>query len=194
METIIKKSYKESIDLKEAFFANESPGIIKAAQLIADCLNNGNKLILAGNGGSAADAQHIAAEFVNRFMLERPPLPALAITTDTSVITSIGNDYDFKDIFSKQVKALGREGDILMVMSTSGSSPNILEAIKAAGKMGIHTIGLAGKNGGRMADMVDTVFIIKSSVTARVQEVHITLGHIICELVEHLLFYKVDTA
>ncbi len=190
MEGLVTKVYKESIAVKEAFFKEETHRIIEVASLIAETFTRGNKLLLIGNGGSAADAQHIAAEFVNRFRIERPPLPALALTTDTSIITSIGNDYEFRQIFAKQVKALGKEGDILMAISTSGSSPNILEAIKAARKMDIKVIGLTGRDGGEMAGMVDIPLVVRSDNTPRIQEVHITVGHILCELVDYILFKK----
>lgn len=190
MEEIVIRGYRESMALKEDFFRKEMGRVIEAAELIANALNRGNKLILLGNGGSAADSQHIAAEFVNRFRIERPPLPALALTTDTSIITSIGNDYDFRQIFAKQIKALGRGGDILMAISTSGSSPNVIEAIKTARRIGIKVIGLTGRGGGEMVGLVDIPLIVRSDNTPRIQEVHITIGHIICELVDYLLFQK----
>src|SRR3990167_10255286 len=144
MEKIIKRNYKDSIDTKEAFFKQNTQLVISSARLIAEAFKNNRKLLICGNGGSAADSQHIAGEFVNRFMIERPPLPAIALTTDTSVITSIGNDYDFSQIFSKQVKAIGREGDAILAISTSGSSTNIIKALKAARDIGIKSIGLTG--------------------------------------------------
>lgn len=192
MEKIVKRNYKESIETKEAFFKQNTPLIINAARLIADAFKNHNKLLICGNGGSAGDAQHIAGEFVNRFMIERPPLPAIALTTDTSVITSIGNDYDFSQIFSKQVKAIGKEGDVILAISTSGGSTNVIKALKAARDIGIKSIGLTGKGGGKMADMVDILLNVESNCTPRVQEAHITISHIICELVDHILFQEVD--
>ena len=164
--------------------------IIQSAELVADTFKAGNKLLICGNGGSAADAQHLAAEFVNRFMIERPPLPAVALSTDTSIITSIGNDYTFDQVFSKQIKAIGKDGDVLLAISTSGDSKNIILAVKVARDMGIKTIGLTGKGGGKMAKMVDILLNVDSDVTARIQEVHITAGHIICELVDHILFQE----
>ncbi len=142
--------------------------------------------MLCGNGGSAADAQHIAAEFVNRFQMERPPLAALALTTDTSVLTSIGNDYSFEDIFCKQIQALGREGDIAVCITTSGNSPNIIKAADQALKMGIKVIGLSG-NGGSLRSIADIAFCVDSPVTARIQESHITLAHILCDLTEKMI-------
>ena len=190
MKEIITKSYKDSIAYKEAFFKQNLQLIIQSAELVADTFKAGNKLLICGNGGSAADAQHLAAEFVNRFMIERPPLPAVALSTDTSIITSIGNDYTFDQIFSKQIKAIGKDGDVLMAISTSGDSKNVILAVKVARDMGIKTIGLTGKGGGKMAKMVDILLNVDSDVTARIQEVHITAGHIICELVDHILFQE----
>jgi D-sedoheptulose 7-phosphate isomerase len=146
--------------------------------------------MICGNGGSAADAQHIAAELVNRYVLERPPLPAVALTTDTSILTSIGNDYSFKEIFSKQIKAIGVEGDVLLAISTSGNSENVLEAIKVSKNMGIYTVGLIGGDGGKMAGLADMALVVQSDVTARVQETHILAGHMICQLVDYNLFQK----
>ena len=188
MKDIITKSYKESILTKEGFFKQNLQPIIQSAEVIADAFKADRKLLICGNGGSAADAQHIAAEFVNRFMIERPPLPAVALSTDTSIITSIGNDYSFDQIFSKQIKAIGREGDVLLAISTSGESKNVITAIKVARDMGIKTIGLTGKGGGKMAKMVDILLNVDSDVTPRIQEVHITAGHIICDLIDHILF------
>ena len=188
MKDIITKSYKESILTKEGFFKQNLQPIIQSAEVIADAFKADRKLLICGNGGSAADAQHIAAEFVNRFMIERPPLPAVALSTDTSIITSIGNDYSFDQIFSKQVKAIGREGDVLLAISTSGESKNVITAVKVARDMGIKTIGLTGKGGGKMANMVDILLNVDSDVTPRIQEVHITAGHIICDLIDHILF------
>ena len=190
MKEIITKNYKESIYCKEAFFKQNLQMIIQSAELVSDTFKAGNKLLICGNGGSAADAQHLAAEFVNRFMIERPPLPAVALSTDTSIITSIGNDYTFDQIFSKQIKAIGKEGDVLLAISTSGDSKNVILAVKVARDMGIKTIGLTGKGGGKMAKMVDILLNVDSDVTARIQEVHITAGHIICELVDHILFQE----
>lgn len=190
MKDIITKSYKDSINVKEAFFKQNLPLIMQTAEVIADAFKAGNKLLLCGNGGSAADAQHLAAEFVNRFMIERPPLPAVALSTDTSILTSVGNDYSFDQIFLKQIKAIGKEGDVLLAISTSGESKNVIMAVKTARDMGIRTIGLTGKSGGKMAKMVDILLNVDSNITARVQEVHITIGHIICELIDHILFQQ----
>lgn len=190
MEKIVSQILSESLKTSEAFVKENLQGLIALAEKVSAAFKSDGKLLICGNGGSAADAQHIAAEFVNRFVMERPPLPALALTTDTSVITSIGNDYSFKEIFSKQVKALGVEGDVLLAISTSGNSENVLEAVKAAKSLGIYTAGLLGNDGGKLAKQVHTAFIAKSRVTARVQEAHILGGHILCHLVDYILFQK----
>ena len=190
MEKIIKKILSESIEIKEKFISENISSIILVSQKIAQSFTNDGKLMICGNGGSAADAQHIAGEFVNRLLIERPPLPAIALTTDTSVITSIGNDYSFNDIFSKQVKALGMEGDVLLAISTSGNSDNILEAVKAAKDHNIFTIGLIGGDGGKLGREADLSLIVKGRIPPRIQETHILVGHIICQLVDYLLFQK----
>lgn len=188
---IVFKSFKESIKAKERFFNKKNAAlVVEAAVAIVAAFKAGGKLMLAGNGGSAADAQHIAAEFINRFEIERPPLPALALTTDTSNITSIGNDYSFDQVFSKQVRALGTQNDVLLAISTSGNSANVLKAIEAGRSMGMKIIGLTGKGGGAMADKVDILLDVDHKTTARIQETHITICHIICELVDHILFQK----
>ena len=186
---LVLKRYKESVEAKRGFFVDENVALlVETASRIAECFNSGGKLLIIGNGGSAADAQHLAAEFVNRFQIERPPLPAIALTTDTSILTSIGNDYDFEQIFSKQIKALGKEGDLLLAISTSGDSANVVKAVEAARAMGIKTVALTGKGGGELSGVADIGINVSSQVTARVQEVHITVCHIICELVDHMLF------
>lgn len=158
-----------------------------AAKRIAQRLANGHKLMLFGNGGSAADAQHIAAEFVNRFVIERPPLAAIALTTDASILTSVGNDYDFSDVFVKQLQALGQKGDVALGISTSGNSANVIKAFKAARKAGIFTLGMTGC-GGAITELADMVLTVPSDVTARIQETHILMGHILCDLVDRILF------
>ena len=187
MKNIILNILEDSIEAKRRCIENSIDNIIKAADMLAACLTRGNKILIFGNGGSAADAQHLAAEFVNRFQIERPPLAAVALTTDTSILTSIGNDYQFDDIFSKQVEALGRQGDIAWGISTSGNSANVIQAIKAARKLGMSTIGMTGR-AGELAGCVDLVFGVASDVTARIQESHITLGHIFCDLLERKLY------
>lgn len=192
METdIVLKSFSEAMKAKERFFTKKNAAlVVQAATMIAESFKAGGKLMLVGNGGSAADAQHIAAEFVNRFEIERPPLPALALTTDTSNITSIGNDYSFDQVFSKQVRALGREGDVLLAISTSGNSPNVAKAVEAASAVGIKTIALTGKGGGILAGKTDLLLNVDARSTPRIQEVHITICHILCELIDHILFQK----
>lgn len=190
MEKIIEKALKESIKVKEDFVRENIHNLIFVAEKIALAFTSDRKLMICGNGGSAADAQHIAAEFVNRFMLERPPLPAIALTTDTSIITSIGNDYAFDDIFSKQVKAIGMEGDVLLSISTSGNSANVISAIKVARAQGIYTVAFAGADGGRLRSLTDLALVVKSNSTARIQEAHIFAGHITCQLVDYILFQK----
>ncbi len=187
MKKIILKNLEESIEVKDRFIKNNIDLISKGAEMIATCLASGHKILIFGNGGSAADAQHITAEFVNRFKIERSPLAAIALTTDTSIITSIGNDYHFDEIFSKQIKALGKKNDIAWGISTSGNSKNVIQAINAAKDIGISTIGLTGR-GGKLAESADLVFSVESDVTARIQEAHITLGHILCDLVDRILF------
>jgi D-sedoheptulose 7-phosphate isomerase len=187
---IIQEIAKNCIETSEKFVFENASAIAGVAERIASAFLRDRKLLICGNGGSAADAQHMAAEFVNRFQLERPPLPALALTTDASVITSIGNDYSFEEIFSKQVKALGVKGDVLLAISTSGASKNVISAVEIANKEGIYTVGLLGRDGGRLSEMVDTALIVKSEVTARVQEAHLLTEHIICHLVDYILFQK----
>ena len=159
-----------------------------AAERIAGCMRDGRKLMLCGNGGSAADCQHIAAEFTGRFCSDRHPLAALALTTDSSALTCIGNDYGFDDVFMRQVLALGQRGDCLVAISTSGNSKNVLRAVDAARERGIATVGLLGRDGGALASPCDLPVIVRSDDTARIQEAHIFIGHALCGLVEHALF------
>jgi len=187
MKDIILNVLEESLAVKEQFIKDNTDLIQNAADRMAICITSGHKILIFGNGGSAADAQHIAAEFVNRFQIERPPLAAIALTTDTSVITSIANDYHFDEIFSKQVRALGQKDDIAIGISTSGNSNNINAAIRAGKEIGMYTIGLTGR-GGALAECADLVFRVESDTTARIQEAQITLGHILCDLVERILF------
>ena len=189
MKEEILKAFEESIRVKQSFLKENLDTLVAVIDLIAAALRKGNKLLLFGNGGSAADAQHIAAEFVNRFRIERPPLAALALTTDTSALTSIANDYGYREIFSKQVRALGKEGDVAVAISTSGNAANVLEAIEACKKLRIATVGLTGGTGGKMAGKVDHLLRVSgSTATARIQETHILVGHVICEMVDQKLF------
>lgn len=187
MKKIVLNILEASIAIKRDCIENNIDNIIRAADMLASCITTGHKVLIFGNGGSAADAQHLAAEFVNRFQIERPPLAAIALTTDTSILTSIGNDYHFNDIFAKQVEALGRRGDIAWGISTSGNSANVIKAIEAARKIGVTTIGMTGR-GGELAACTDLVFSVPSDTTARIQESHITLGHILCDLLERKLY------
>jgi D-sedoheptulose 7-phosphate isomerase len=192
MEDHIIKTFKESNRVKDLFINENLSKLVNVIEAITAALKAGNKILLFGNGGSAADAQHIAAEFVNRFIIERPPLPAIALTTDTSVITSIGNDYDFSEIFSKQIRAIGQPGDIAWGISTSGNSPNVLKGLEMAKKMELITVAFTGKDGGDIAKIADFSINVSSNSTARIQEAHITASHAICELVDIKLFQKPD--
>lgn len=188
MDQIIENSLEDSISVKRQFILDNLRRIEEVAIIIAETFRNGGKLLLFGNGGSAADAQHIAAEFVNRFLIEREPLPAIALTTDTSVLTSIGNDYSFDDIFSKQVKAIGRRDDVVLGITTSGNSPNVVKALEAAKGIGIKTIVLTGRDGGKVANIADIPLTVSSTKVPRIQEAHGLCGHVLCELVDHILF------
>jgi D-sedoheptulose 7-phosphate isomerase len=164
--------------------------IAKTSEILVDAFNHGNKVLLFGNGGSAADAQHIAAEFVGRFAFDRPALPALALSVNSSSLTAIGNDYGFDQVFSRQIEALGRSGDVTIGISTSGNSPNVLRALSAAKKIGLHTIALTGCTGGELRNAVDHCICVPSIETPRVQECHILIGHIISDLVEQTIFHE----
>jgi D-sedoheptulose 7-phosphate isomerase len=189
MKDAITTAFEESIRVKQAFQRDNLDSLMLAIDAIAAAFQRGNKLLIFGNGGSAADAQHIAAEFVNRFLIERPPLPAIALTTDTSVLTSIGNDYDYKQIFEKQVRALGKPGDCALAISTSGNSANVLLGIDACKEREITTVGLTGGNGGKMAGRVDFLLnVSEGKNSARIQETHILVAHVICEIVDQKLF------
>jgi D-sedoheptulose 7-phosphate isomerase len=160
------------------------------AELIVATYQNGGKVLIAGNGGSAADAQHIAAELVSRFSFERPALPAMALTTDTSILTAISNDYGYESLFSRQLEASGRPGDVFIAISTSGNSPNIVRALETAAGIGLISVGLTGATGGKMADLCRYCLNIPSTDTPRIQEGHITIGHILCASTEQALFGK----
>lgn len=188
MKNIVIKAFEESIRVKERFVKENIDGLLTAAQRLATCFAADHKLLIFGNGGSAADAQHIAAEFVNRFSVERRPLPALALSTDTSVLTSISNDYSFDEVFSKQIKAIGKKDDFVLGISTSGNSRNVILAVETACDMGLYTVGLTGCGGGNLAHCCDLALIVDSQATPRIQETHITAGHILCDLVDRILF------
>ena len=184
----VQEAVAESIRLKSQFVAEQAEDLVAAARMLAQVFKKGGKVLIFGNGGSAADAQHLAAEFVNRFLVERPPLAALALTTDTSILTAVANDYDFREVFAKQVRALGRRGDAALGISTSGKSPNVVAGLKAARELGLKTLALSGGDGGPVAAAADLALIVASRNTPRVQEVHITIGHVLCDLVDFLLF------
>lgn len=188
----VRTQFEESIKVKKLLLEDKKilKSVNEIAHLCIKALKKGNKILFAGNGGSAADAQHLAGELVNRFGFDRPGLSAIALTTDTSVITSISNDYGFKKLFSRQVQALGKKGDVLIVLSTSGNSANILEAINEALNAGISTIGLTGKSGGKMLNLCDICLMVPSDETPRIQEAHILIGHILCSIIENSLFRK----
>jgi D-sedoheptulose 7-phosphate isomerase len=185
----ISRLFAASIAVKRQFLRDNIGALVETIELIAAALRDGHKLLLFGNGGSAADAQHIAAEFVNRFKIERTPLPALALTTDTSALTSIADDYGYAEVFAKQVRALGRPGDIAVAISTSGNAANVLRAVAVCRRIGIRTVALTGGTGGKLAHATDVVLRAGGTTeTARIQETHILVGHVICELVDALLF------
>ena len=185
MKDLILQRFEQSISVQEKFFKNNLELIEDAIKSILQSLRSGGKIMILGNGGSAADAQHLAAEFINRYLLDRRPLPAIALTTDSSILTSIANDFAFEEIFSKQIQALGKPGDIVIAISTSGNSPNIVKGVEMAKKMGIYVIALTGGSGGEIKDMADLCLCVSSSsMTQLIQETHLILEHVICELVE----------
>lgn len=184
----IREIARESIKIKREFFDSHSEEVAAAADTMIASIRQGGKVIIFGNGGSAADAQHIAAELVNRLNYDRPPIAALALTTDTSILTSVGNDSSFADLFERQLRALGRRGDVALAISTSGNSANVLRAVAAARELGIATIALAGRDGGKLAHTVDVALVVNAGSTQRIQETHITIGHILCELIEDALY------
>jgi D-sedoheptulose 7-phosphate isomerase len=186
---LIHARVSQSIQVKTRFFADNAERLAQAAEIIAHGFQNGKKLLLFGNGGSAADAQHIAAELIGRCVAERDrqPFPAISLVTDTSALTAIANDYGFDNIFARQVLALANPGDTAIAISTSGNSPNVLKGIEAARKKDMYTIGLTGADGGHMRDAVEVLFCVPSRYTPDVQETHIMVGHILCELIDRLL-------
>jgi D-sedoheptulose 7-phosphate isomerase len=186
--SLIEHFVAESVRVKSEFFQSNATLIAETAQRMARSIKEGRKVLLFGNGGSAADAQHIAAEFVGRFIPDRIPLPALSLATDTSALTALGNDYGFDTVFSRQVQALGNAGDIAIGISTSGNSPNVLAALDAARSKSLLTIGFTGQDGGKMNGRTDVLFRVPSRMTPRIQETHITLGHVLCELIDRELF------
>jgi len=192
-ERRVARSIEASISVKQALLSDAAlvSSVAKVSETLYSALKRGNKLLLFGNGGSAADAQHIAAEFVGRFAFDRPALPALALTVNTSCLTAIGNDYGFDLVFSRQLEALARQGDVAIGFSTSGNSPNVLQGLATAKKLGLHTVGMTGTPGGKMRQAPDIDFCLcsPSGDTPRIQECHILIGHVISEIVEQELFH-----
>lgn len=190
MKNYIKDQIKKSYETKQTIYENEEllNKIEQVSKLCVELYKGNNKTILAGNGGSAADAQHIAAELVGRYGFDRPSIPSLALTTDTSALTAIGNDYGYDKIFSRQLEGMGQDGDIFIGISTSGNSANIVNAFNSAKKKNITTVALVGKDGGEMAKLADFALIIPSESTPRIQESHILIGHIICDIIEKEIF------
>ena len=190
-----EQQMRESIGVKETFLADGGAAVVeKMAEAVLAALRAGHRVYICGNGGSAADAQHIAGEFIGRFMMERAPLPCVALTTDTSVLTCVGNDYSFERIFERQVNALVEAGDILIAISTSGNSANVLRAVEAASARGAVTLGFSGRDGGRLAQVADICLIAPAETSARIQELHITCAHILCDLVESGYFDKANAS
>ena len=187
---IIQNHAEEGAKLRLAFFAENAHIVDAAALAMARSLAAGGKILVCGNGGSAADAQHMTGELLGRFLMERPSLPAVALTVDTSTLTAIGNDYGYEDIFSRQVQGLGRKGDVLVAISTSGNSGNVLKAIEAAREAGLAVVGFTGKGGGRMAALCDHLINVPSSHTPHIQEIHEAVMHLLCQLIDHYLFEK----
>jgi D-sedoheptulose 7-phosphate isomerase len=186
----VVSEFEASVAVKQRILADPAfmQQVTAMGHLLIDCYEAGNKLLIAGNGGSAADAQHIAAEFVSRFNFDRPGLPALALTTDTSILTAVGNDYGYDQLFRRQLEANGQPGDVFLGISTSGNSPNILMALEAARLKGITTFGLTGQSGGKMRALCDHCLCVPSGDTPRIQEAHIVIGHTLCAMVELALF------
>ena len=191
LEERVNKQFQDSIATKQAAFQVLVPHILAAGKLMAESLKHEGKVMSCGNGGSAADSQHFSAELLNRFERERPGIAGIALTTDTSTLTSISNDYEYNEIFSKQVRALGRKGDVLLAISTSGNSPNVMRAIDAAHEKGVKVVALTGKDGGKMATQLkdgDVEIRVPAKVTARIQEVHLLALHCLCDLIDEQLF------
>mgnify|MGYP001351562254 CR=1 FL=1 len=194
IEQRIAGHFADSIATKQRVADSLAPHIAAAARAMAECLKSGGKILSCGNGGSAADAQHFAAELVGRFEREREELAAIALTTDSSIMTAIANDYSFDEVFAKQVRALGKPGDILFAISTSGNSKNVVAAIEAAHKKGLRIIGMTGRSGGRIGDMTrtqDVLLNVDAPATARIQEVHLLTLHCLCDAIDQLLFGEI---
>ncbi|MCX5723414.1 MAG: SIS domain-containing protein [Nitrospirae bacterium] len=192
MKELALSAFAESATVKQQFARDHADRIVQVATLMVAAFREGHKVLLFGNGGSATDAAHLAAEFVGRYKRERAPLPALALATDIAAITCIANDYGYDELFARQVRAHGQKGDVAIAISTSGNSPNVLKGVDAAKACGLITIGWTGGTGGKLAGLVDYPFVVPSAVTARIQESHITLGHVLCELIEEQLLGKIS--
>jgi D-sedoheptulose 7-phosphate isomerase len=190
----IDETVAESLRVKSLFFEANKLRIAETAETIAHGLKNGHKILLFGNGGSAADAQHIAAEFVGRFGPDRTALPAISLSTDTSILTALSNDYGYAQVFARQIAALGQAGDSAIGISTSGNSPSVLVALEMAKSKGLFTIGFTGETGGKMGDCTEVLFRVPSRSTSRIQETHNLLGHILCELIDRHLFPEIYTS
>ena len=190
MKEQVIRAFEDSAEVKRRFVREHADRIVEVARLIARAFKEGHKVLLFGNGGSSTDASHIAAEFVGRYHRDRSPLPAIALGTDMAALTSIANDYDYAEIFARQVRAHGQKGDIAIAISTSGNSPNVLRGVEIARVIGLITVGWTGGKGGKLVSLVDHCFVVPSTVTARIQESHITLGHVLCELIEEDVFAK----
>ena len=186
----LRSIVEESLALKRSFFEDETDRVLEVGQAMAAALRSGKKVLAFGNGGSAADAQHFSSELVNRFSFDRPALPAIALTTDSSILTSVANDSDFRMVFRRQVEALGAAGDVALAISTSGTSPNVLEAVAACREKKLKTIGLTGRDGGTMADEVDICLVVSHQETSRIQEVHSMIIHLLCQAIEEELFHR----
>lgn len=192
MKELALSAFTESATVKQQFARDHVDRIVQVATLMAMAFREGHKVLLFGNGGSATDAAHLAAEFVGRYKRERAPLPAIALATDIAAITCIANDYGYDELFARQIRAHGQKGDVAIAISTSGNSTNVLKGVEAAKACGLITVGWTGGTGGKLAGLADHSFVVPSAVTARIQESHITLGHVLCELIEEQLLGKVS--
>ena len=193
IENTLRDHFEESLRVKQSALESILPAIAQAAESMVECLRNGHKILSCGNGGSAGDAQHFSSELINRFEMERPPLPAIALTTESSTLTAIANDYSYDDVFAKQIKALGQAGDILLAISTSGNSTNVIRAIDAAQDRGMTIVALTGCDGGEIAPALapkDTEIRVPSGRTARIQEIHLLIIHCLCDVIDTSLFPK----
>lgn len=190
MKKFVRQQMQNTLSTIESVLRDETltSTILSVAERIAQSLQRGGKLMVVGNGGSAADAQHLAAEFISRLTRDRPALHAIALTTDSSILTAIGNDYGYENVFSRQIEAIGRSGDVLLAISTSGNSPNILKALERCATHGVYSIGLTGGSGGKMKDLCDSILIAPSAITQNIQEAHLMIEHILCGLVERYYF------